>query len=48
MNPTKSSSQVENVADGFISALVFSMAMAFIPASNIVFIVKERNEMIKH
>jgi hypothetical protein len=48
MPPTVASSIVENFADGFISALVFSIALSFIPASNIVFLVKERSENIKH
>jgi ATP-binding cassette subfamily A (ABC1) protein 3 len=33
---------------GFLSALVFSMGMAFIPASLISYIVKEREINIKH
>jgi ATP-binding cassette subfamily A (ABC1) protein 3 len=33
---------------GFLAALVFSMGMAFIPASIISYIVKEREINIKH
>lgn len=46
--PTLASSIVESFVDGFGSTIIFAMAMSFIPASNIVFLVKERNEKMKH
>ena len=39
---------VSGTANGFIAVFIFSIAFAFIPASLIVFIVKERNQSIKH
>lgn len=41
-------SEIENTADGFIGASIFSIGMAFIPASIISYIVKEREINIKH
>lgn len=38
----------ENIVSGFLAALVFSIGMAFIPASVISYIVKEREINIKH
>ena len=39
---------IENTADGFIAAFIFSIGMSFIPASVISYIVKEREINIKH
>lgn len=41
---TKKIEEIEGVADGFISALIFSIALSFIPASMIAFTVKERED----
>ena len=38
----------QNIVSGFLAALVFSIGMAFIPASVISYIVKEREINIKH
>lgn len=38
----------QNIVTGFLAALVFSIGMAFIPASVISYIVKEREINIKH
>lgn len=40
--------QTQNTISGFLAALVFSMGMAFIPASLISYIVKEREINLKH
>ncbi|CAD8078681.1 unnamed protein product [Paramecium primaurelia] len=40
--------QGQNTVTGFLAALVFSMGMAFIPASIISYIVKEREINLKH
>lgn len=39
---------LSGTASGFIASFIFSIAYAFIPASLIVFIVKERQQSIKH
>lgn len=41
---TKGVLEVEGVIDGFVSALIFSIAISFIPASMIAFTVKERED----
>jgi len=46
--PTYSALQFNSAISGFISSMIFTIAMSFIPASNIVFLVKERTEKIKH
>ena len=45
---TVSNKEVEKTADGIIGAFIFSIAMAFIPASLIVYTVREREELVKH
>lgn len=40
--------QIDNSVDGFIGAFIFSIGMAFIPASIISYVVKEREINIKH
>lgn len=45
---TKQIAAFENTATGFISAILVSIAFAFIPASLIVIIVKERENNVKH
>ena len=39
---------IEGSADGIVAAFFFSIGLSFIPASLITFIVKERNDMVKH
>ncbi len=39
---------LSGTATGFIASFIFSIAFAFIPASLVVFIVKERQQNIKH
>ena len=39
---------IENTADGIISVFIFTIALAFIPASLITFTVKEREDLVKH
>lgn len=41
---TKSIEEIEGTADGFISSIIFSIALSFIPASMIAFTVKERED----
>lgn len=45
---TRTSKSIENTADGFIGAIIFVIALAFIPASLIVYIIKERQYNVKH
>ena len=40
--------EIDNSIDGYIGAFIFSIAMAFIPASVITYIVKEREVNFKH
>ena len=46
--PTKEFERLDARILGFISSFIFSIAMAFIPASLVVFLVKEREQGIKH
>ena len=39
---------LENTVDGIVSAFMFAMAMAFIPAGLVSFTVKEREDLVKH
>lgn len=39
---------IEGTADSIIGGFIFSIALAFIPASIITFSVKEREDQIKH
>lgn len=51
MNPFKLTKQVasfQNTAIGFVAAFIISISYAFIPASLIVIIVKERENNVKH
>ena len=48
LSNTKSIENVEGIADGFVSALLLAIAFTFIPASMIVFIIKEREFNAKH
>lgn len=41
---TQKIKEIEGVADGFLAAIVFSIALSFIPASMIAFTVKERED----
>ena len=41
-------SGIENTADGIIAAFIFTLGLSFIPASLITFIVKEREDNVKH
>ena len=45
---TSQQKTVSGTANGFIASFIFSIAYAFIPASLIVFIIKERQQSIKH
>jgi len=45
---TQQQKTVTGTASGFIASFIFSIAYAFIPASLVVFIVKERQQSIKH
>lgn len=45
---TKKTYSIEGTADAIIGGFVFSIALAFIPASIITFTVKEREDHIKH
>ena len=45
---TKKLKSVERNADGIVAAFFFTIGFSFIPASIITFIVKERNDMVKH
>lgn len=50
-SPLPQTKQFEKLAAtslGFIASFIFSIAMAFIPASLVVFLVKEREQGIKH
>lgn len=48
MKLTKQIASFENTAKGFIASILVSIAFAFIPASLIVIIVKERENNVKH
>ena len=51
VSPLKNTEQVKNLegtADGIVAAFIFSIALSFIPASLIVFSVKEREDQVKH
>ena len=48
MSNTKSIKNIEGIADGFVAALLLAVAFTFIPASMIVFIIKEREFNAKH
>ena len=45
---TKQMKAFSGTANGFIASFIFSIALSFIPASLIVFIVKEKQQSIKH
>lgn len=45
---TKKFASLSSTANGFIAIFVFAVAMAFIPASLIVYIVKEKETNVKH
>lgn len=45
---TERQKTLTGTANGFIASFIFSIAFAFIPASLVVFIVKERQQGIKH
>ncbi|KAL4492594.1 hypothetical protein ABPG72_007707 [Tetrahymena utriculariae] len=45
---TAKTKSLKGTADGIVSAFMFSIGLSFIPASLITFIVKERNDMVKH
>ncbi len=45
---TKQTEKISASALGFIASFIFSIAMAFVPASLVVFLVKEREQGIKH
>ena len=40
--------KLKKTTSGFIAAFMFSIGLSFIPASLITFIVKERNDNVKH
>jgi ATP-binding cassette subfamily A (ABC1) protein 3 len=39
---------IEGTADGIVATFFFTIGFSFIPASIITFVVKERNDMVKH
>ncbi|KRW99021.1 P-loop containing nucleoside triphosphate hydrolase [Pseudocohnilembus persalinus] len=45
---TQQYKRVSQITNGIITAYIFSMALAFIPASLITFTVKEREDQVKH
>lgn len=45
---TKKLASLSDTANGFIAIFVFSVAMSFVPASLIVYIVKEKESKVKH
>lgn len=45
---TKQIKEFDSLADGLIATFIFSIGLAFIPASIITFIVKEREDNVKH
>lgn len=45
---TQSTLSIENTADAFLAAIMFSLGVSFIPASLIVYIIKERETNVKH
>ena len=45
---TKRAFSLQSSANGIVGSFMFSIALAFIPASLITYIVKERETMVKH
>lgn len=46
--PTKEYKEIEDFVNGFVASFIFTIAMAFIPASLITIIVKEKEDLVKH